>query len=38
MTTKNKIYYAWAYTENEEEKRKSNKLALAELKEKVQDC
>ena len=34
MTTKNKIYPAWAYTENEEEKRKSNKLALAELKEK----
>ena len=32
MTTKNKIYPAWAYTENEEEKRKSNKLALAELK------
>lgn len=34
MTNKNKIYPAWAYTENEEEKRKSNKLALAELKEK----
>ena len=34
MTTKNKIYSAWAYTKNEEEKRKSNKLALAELKEK----